>query len=127
MAPLRLRGVRLAIDHVGSYFGSVRDVRQLQPDIIKLDRELITGIDRDTLRHGFGEAMTGIAEQIGAVVIAEGIETDAELAAVTGLGMAAGQGYFLGRPTTRPQDWEKWNIREQDLQSLTDPDSAARS
>ncbi|MGY2745562.1 EAL domain-containing protein [Pseudarthrobacter sp. O4] len=110
LAPLRQRGVRLAIDHAGSYFDSIRHIRHLQPDIIKLDRNLIAGIDTDTLRHAFGEAMVGFAEQLGAALIAEGIETNDELAAVAGLGVTAVQGYFLGRPTTRPQDWAHWNL-----------------
>ncbi|MET3920762.1 EAL domain-containing protein [Arthrobacter sp. UYEF20] len=127
LEPLRRRGVRLAIDHVGSYFASIRHVRQLEPDIIKLDRNLIEGIDTDPLRHAFSEAMTGIAGQIGASVTAEGIETSAELAAVTGLGLTAGQGYFLGRPSTRPQDWDSWSIPAHAFESLTDPDASARS
>ncbi|MET3922513.1 EAL domain-containing protein [Arthrobacter sp. UYEF20] len=110
LAPLRQRGVRLAIDHAGSYFDSIRHIRQLQPDIIKLDRNLIAGIDTDTLRHAFGEAMVGFAEQLGAALIAQGIETNDELAAVAALGVTAVQGYFLGRPTTRPQDWAHWNL-----------------
>ena len=110
LAPLRQRGVRLAIDHAGSYFDSIRHIRQLQPDIIKLDRNIIAGIDTDTLRHAFGEAMVGFAEQLGAGLIAEGIETNDELAAVAVLGVTGVQGYFLGRPTTRPQDWAHWNL-----------------
>jgi EAL domain-containing protein (putative c-di-GMP-specific phosphodiesterase class I) len=110
LAPLRQSGVRLAIDHAGSYFDSIRHIRQLQPDIIKLDRSIIAGIDTDTLRHAFSEAMVGFAEQLGAVLIAAGIETNDELAAVAVLGVTAAQGYFLGRPTTRPQDWAHWNL-----------------
>ena len=110
LAPLRQRGVRLAIDHAGSYFDSIRHIRQLQPDIIKLDRNIIAGIDTDTLRHAFGEAMLGLAEQLEAALIAAGIETNDELAAVAVLGVTAAQGYFLGRPTTRPQDWAHWNL-----------------
>ena len=110
LAPLRQRGVRLAIDHAGSYFDSIRHIRQLQPDIIKLDRTIIAGIDTDTLRHAFSEAMVGLAEQLGAALIAAGIETNDELAAVAVLGVTAAQGYFLGRPTTRPQDWAHWNL-----------------
>ncbi|MCX2747035.1 EAL domain-containing protein [Arthrobacter sp. MI7-26] len=108
LAPLRRRGLRLAIDHAGSFFTSVRQIRHVRPEIIKLDRNLIAGIDTDPLRSSLGEAMVGFAEQIGAIVIAQGIETPEELATVTGLGMTAGQGYFLGRPTTRPADWKEW-------------------
>jgi EAL domain-containing protein (putative c-di-GMP-specific phosphodiesterase class I) len=121
LAPLRQRGIRLAIDHAGSYFDSIRHIRQLQADIIKLDRNLIAGIDTDTLRHAFGEAMVGFAEQLGAALIAAGIETNDELAAVAALGVTAVQGYFLDRPTTRPQDWARWNLP---APSKTGPDSS---
>lgn len=122
LAPLRRNGVRLAVDHAGSYFASMRHIRHLRPDIIKLDRNLIAGIDTDTLRHALGEALVGFAEQIGAVAIAEGIETSAELSAVTDLGMAAGQGYFLGRPTTLRADWNGWNVAGLETHSVTGPD-----
>ncbi|WP_427174670.1 EAL domain-containing protein [Arthrobacter sp. 92] len=109
LAPLRGRGVRLAFDHAGSYFDSLHRIKELQPEIIKLDRSLIAGIDTDTLRHAFVEAMVGFAEQLGAALIAEGIETKDELAAVGALGVSGAQGYFLARPTTRPQDWADWD------------------
>ncbi|MDQ0212641.1 EAL domain-containing protein [Arthrobacter bambusae] len=109
LAPLRAQGLRLAVDHAGSFFTSIRQIRHLRPEIIKLDRNLIAGIDTDTLRSSLGEAMVGFAEQIGATVIAQGIETAGELATATSLGMTAGQGYLLGRPTTRPADWKDWS------------------
>lgn len=55
-----------------------------------------------------GAAMNEFAGHLGAVVVAEGIETKNELAAVTALGLAEGQGYLLGRPSTRPEDWARW-------------------
>jgi EAL domain-containing protein (putative c-di-GMP-specific phosphodiesterase class I) len=127
LLPLRQSGVRLAVDHVGSYFDSIRHVRQLRPEIIKLDRDLVAGIDSDNLRHAFGASMTAFAEQLGAVLIAEGIETDDELAALTGLGVRTGQGYFLGRPSTRPQDWAGWNPAAQGLPTPAEPGGAAPS
>ncbi|WP_235835580.1 sensor domain-containing phosphodiesterase [Arthrobacter terricola] len=108
LAPLRRRGLRLAIDDAGSGYASMRHILQLRPDIIKLDRALIAGIDHDPARQALGAAMVDFAKQIGATIIAEGIENPEELAAVTALGMNAGQGYFLGRPTIRPADWQAW-------------------
>ena len=122
LAPLRHSGVRLAVDHAGSYFASMRHIRHLRPEIIKLDRNLIAGIDTDTMRHALGEALVGFAEQIGAVTVAQGIETCAELEAVTDLGLAAGQGYLLGRPTTLRADWKGWNVAGVDTLSVTGPD-----
>jgi EAL domain-containing protein (putative c-di-GMP-specific phosphodiesterase class I) len=127
LAPLRRRGLRLAIDHVGSYFDSIRHVRNLRPDIIKLDRNLIHGIPTDIHRYALGEAMVWLAEETGAAVIAEGIETSDELAAVTDIGITAGQGYYLGRPTTRPRDWASWNNPARDHQPLVEADSAGPS
>jgi EAL domain-containing protein (putative c-di-GMP-specific phosphodiesterase class I) len=109
LAPLRRRGLRLAVGHLGAYCNSIRHIRQLGPDIVKLDRNLVAGIDGDASRHHLGEALTTFAEQLGAVLIAEGIETPAELAAISGLGITAGHGYFLGRPSLRPRDWAAWN------------------
>ncbi|RNL59169.1 EAL domain-containing protein [Arthrobacter oryzae] len=108
LAPLRRRGVRLAIDHIGSYVASSRHIRELRPDIIKLDRTLVAGIDTDALHYSLCEAIVGFAENIGATVTAQGIETPAELTTVSGAGATAGQGYLLGLPTTRPEDWNRW-------------------
>ena len=108
LEPLRRRGLRTAVDDAGSGFASMRHVLHVRPEIIKLDRTLITGIQDDEGRLALGAAMSEFARRIGATLVAEGIETEAELAAVTGLGMAAGQGFLLGRPTVNELDWENW-------------------
>jgi PAS domain S-box-containing protein len=110
LAPLRRRGLRIAVDDAGSGFASMRHILQLRPDIIKLDRSLIAGIDSDQGQRALGAAMVGFARQIGARLVAEGIESPAELATVTELGMALGQGYYLGRPTIHPADWADWHL-----------------
>jgi EAL domain-containing protein (putative c-di-GMP-specific phosphodiesterase class I) len=124
LAPLRRRGLRLSVDHAGSYVDSIRHIRQIRPDFIKLDRTLIAGIETDTLRQAFGEVMTEFAGQLGAVLIAEGIETREELAAVTSLGVTAGQGYYLGRPTVRHRDWNRWNEPAREFRPLAEADAA---
>ncbi|VXC20118.1 hypothetical protein ARTHRO9AX_220220 [Arthrobacter sp. 9AX] len=55
--------------------------------------------------------MIGLAQEVGAVLAAEGIETEAELAAVIAAGMTAGQGYLLGRPSVHPVDWSAWVLQ----------------
>ncbi|RNL59171.1 EAL domain-containing protein [Arthrobacter oryzae] len=109
LAPLRAEGLRIAVDDAGSGFASMRHVLRIRPDIIKLDRSLIAGIDDDQGRHALGAALLEFARQIGATLVAEGIETPEELAAVAGIGMTAGQGYLIGRPSIHPQDWAAWN------------------
>lgn len=109
LEPLRRVGLRVAVDDAGSGFASMRHILQLRPDIIKLDRVLIAGIDRDHGQRALGAAMVWFAQQIGAQIIAEGIETPAELLTVTQIGMNSAQGYLLGRPTLYPSDWSGWH------------------
>ena len=104
----RNSGLRLAVDDAGAGFASMRHVLQLKPELIKLDRHIIAGIDANTGQRALGAAMVKFAAGIGAGLIAEGIETEQELAMVTELGMNAGQGYLLGRPSVRPEEWEQW-------------------
>jgi EAL domain-containing protein (putative c-di-GMP-specific phosphodiesterase class I) len=102
LAPLRARGVRLAVDDAGSGYAGLHQILRLRPDILKLDMALTRGIDRDPARRALTTAMIAFAEEIGAVLIAEGIETPEELAALRSLGVPWGQGFHLARPTTLP-------------------------
>lgn len=111
LEPLRGRGIRIAIDDAGSGFASMRHVLQIRPDIIKLDRTLISGIDNDHYKDALGAAIVDFANRTGATIVAEGIETHAELEAVTALGMTAGQGYLLGKPSIDPKDWGRWGSK----------------
>jgi EAL domain-containing protein (putative c-di-GMP-specific phosphodiesterase class I)/putative methionine-R-sulfoxide reductase with GAF domain len=95
---LRLVGVRLAIDDTGAGFSSLAHILKLGPDLIKLDRDLTSGIDCDPVRRALAEALVSFAEHTGSQIVAEGIETAEELAALRELGIPYGQGYFLGRP-----------------------------
>ena len=93
-------GVRLAIDDTGAGFASLAHILKLAPDLIKLDRELTSGIDRDPVRCAPGAALVSFASRIGAEIIAEGIETASELEVLRGLGIRYGQGFLLCRPTS---------------------------
>jgi len=96
--PLRSRGLRLAIDDVGAGYASMAHVLHLAPEIIKLDRSLTAGIDRHHHRQSLVDKMRDFAAETGAALLAEGIETQAELDTVRALGVSLGQGYLLGRP-----------------------------
>lgn len=98
LAPLRKAGVRLAVDDAGAGFASLQHIVQLQPDIIKLDIGLTRGVDVDSSRRALTAALTYFAAETGSAIIAEGIETAAELRVLKALGVRNGQGYFLGRP-----------------------------
>ncbi len=95
---LRKTGVRLAIDDAGAGFASLMHILRLAPDFIKLDRQLISGLDTDPARRSLAASLTRFAEESGATIVAEGVETGAELAALEVLGICHAQGFFLGRP-----------------------------
>lgn len=110
LGPLRQRGLRLAVDGSGAGAASRDQILQLVPDIIKLDRNFINGLIHPGEAQSLGLDVVELAEQTGAALSAEGIESQAELAAVTQAGLAAGQGYLLGRPSVHPLDWSAWII-----------------
>jgi PAS domain S-box-containing protein len=106
---LRELGVRLAIDDAGAGYASLRHIVALAPDMIKIDRALVENFDQDRARRALVMAVVMFAMEInGTTVIAEGVETVEELDALRLLGVDAGQGYLLGRPTTSPADWLGW-------------------
>lgn len=95
---LREMGVKLAIDDTGTGFASLSLVLEMAPDIIKLDRRLTDGIDVDPVRRALARSLVSFAAETGARVVAEGIETEAELGVLTDLGVPFGQGHYLERP-----------------------------
>ena len=95
---LRKAGARLAIDDAGAGFASLMHILRLAPDFIKLDRQLISGLDTDPVRRSLAASLTRFAEESGATIVAEGVETGAELAALEVLGIWHAQGFYLGRP-----------------------------
>ena len=102
LAMLREHGARVAVDDAGAGFASLLHALQLSPDFIKLDVALTHGIDNDRSRHALAAGLIGFAAELGANVVAEGIETRAELDALRKLGVRFGQGYFLSAPGPLP-------------------------
>lgn len=109
LQPLRNSGVRIAVDDAGAGFASMRHILELAPDLIKLDRDVIAGIDADPARQALATAMVVFAAGIAAQLVAEGIETPGELATITKMGIHVGQGYLLGRRSLNASDWTGWN------------------
>lgn len=95
---LRAAGVQICIDDVGAGFAGMRHVVELRPDILKVDYALVHGIDADPLRRAAAKAIIDFADQIGAAVIMEGVETAAELRVASELGAEMVQGFLTGRP-----------------------------
>ena len=102
LRPYRDRGLRLAVDDAGAGYASLRHVLAVDPDLIKVDMALTRGADSDLARRTLLAALAGFAEATGCRIVAEGVETDAELQTVARCGIDLVQGYALARPSTTP-------------------------
>jgi EAL domain-containing protein (putative c-di-GMP-specific phosphodiesterase class I) len=100
LAPLRARGMRLAIDDVGAGFSSLRHIVVTAPDVIKLDRSIVTGIAGDPVLGVVAHSLADLAGATGARVVAEGVETAADADALAALGVHLGQGWHFDRAVT---------------------------
>jgi EAL domain-containing protein (putative c-di-GMP-specific phosphodiesterase class I) len=102
LEPLRKRGLRLAVDDAGAGFASLRHILKLKPDVIKLDISLIRNIDIEPDCRAMAAALIRFAEETGSKIVAEGVETLAELEVLRELKVNKVQGYLLGRPRLLP-------------------------
>jgi EAL domain-containing protein (putative c-di-GMP-specific phosphodiesterase class I)/putative methionine-R-sulfoxide reductase with GAF domain len=98
LAPWLALGVRFAVDDTGAGYSSLRHVIELQPDFLKLDRELVREVDRDRNRLALIRAVVAFASEVGTSVIAEGVETQAELDTLREAQVHLVQGFLLARP-----------------------------
>lgn len=98
LAPLRARGLRLAVDDVGAGFSSLRHIVLTSPDVIKLDRSIVHGISTDPVLTTLVGALVDFAHNCSARLVAEGVETAQDASALLALGVDHGQGWHFGRP-----------------------------
>ncbi|MEV6632668.1 EAL domain-containing protein [Actinoplanes sp. NPDC051470] len=101
LAPLRAAGMRLAIDDVGAGFSSLRHIVVTAPDVIKLDRSIVTGLGDDPVLQVLTRSLVDVARVIGAKVVAEGVETGADAAALRAVGVDLGQGWHFDPAVSR--------------------------
>jgi EAL domain-containing protein (putative c-di-GMP-specific phosphodiesterase class I) len=99
---LRRVGFGFAVDDAGAGYASFALIAALRPTVIKIDRDIVSGIARDDAKQALVEAFVSFGRRIGARLLAEGIERRSDLAMVTKLGVDLGQGYLLGRPAAEP-------------------------
>lgn len=99
---LRGMGIRLAVDDAGAGFASPRHVLNLAPEIIKLDMSLTRDVHSDRGRRALAAALISFAAELGSTIVAEGIESRDELAALQTLRVPCGQGHFLAPPGPLP-------------------------
>ena len=94
----RKQGFKTAIDDFGSGYAGLNLLADFQPDLLKLDMELIRGIDQDSVRQVLVDGTLQMCRRLGVDVIAEGVETREELAVLKDMGIQLFQGYLLARP-----------------------------
>jgi len=99
LATLKRRGAMIAIDDVGTGYSGLRQIIELQPQFIKLDRELVAGIDKNEAKRVLVKMLGDLANRLDAWVLAEGIETEAELNSLIQIGVPLGQGFLLAKPS----------------------------
>lgn len=98
LAPLRALGLRIAIDDTGAGYSNMRHILSMEPNLVKLDISLTRGIDRDRKRRALASALIAFARETEVGIVAEGVETSAELLTLQSLGVKRVQGYYLARP-----------------------------
>lgn len=98
----RSAGFAIAMDDLGEGFSSLRLWSALRPDYVKVDKHFVQGVSFDPVKLQFLRSIHDLARRTGALTVAEGIETEADLATLHELGLEFGQGYHLGRPAPTP-------------------------
>jgi EAL domain-containing protein (putative c-di-GMP-specific phosphodiesterase class I) len=100
VAGLREQGIGLGIDDFGAGHSSLQHVLQLEPEVVKLDLALVQGVGECSRRQALVEVMLGFCDKTGTVLVAEGVETTADLSRLAGLGVGYAQGWVLARPAS---------------------------
>ncbi|MCL6448753.1 MAG: GGDEF domain-containing protein [Armatimonadetes bacterium] len=107
----RQNGFLIAIDDAGAGYSSLQAIAEIQPDYIKVDHSLIRDIEKIATKRMLVETFQTFAQKTNSLLIAEGIETEAELACLKKIGIPLGQGYYLARPDYPPPAVEERAIK----------------
>ena len=100
LGELRKKGIQVAIDDFGAGFSNVKYIADLAPDIVKLDRELMSQVHHGSRQFQLLMSIVRLCKDMGARVVAEGIETTEEYVVAEHAGADFCQGYLLGRPAS---------------------------
>jgi len=95
---LKEKGLKLAVDDVGSGFASLDTIAETKPDYVKIDMSLIRDIHTDNIKQSIVEAIVNFCKKTNMITVAEGVEVRDEVEKVLSMGVDAAQGYYLARP-----------------------------
>ena len=109
----RQNGFLIAIDDAGAGYSSLQAIAEIQPDFIKVDQSLVRDIEKTAAKRMLVETFQTFAQKTNSLLIAEGIETEAELVCLKKVGISLGQGYYLAKP-----DYPPPAVTEQATQTL---------
>ncbi len=98
IASYKRMGFTTALDDFGAGYAGLGLLAQFQPDLIKIDMELVRGVASSPARRAIIKALVGLGAEIGIIVLAEGVETEAELLALRAAGIWLYQGYLFAKP-----------------------------
>jgi hypothetical protein len=98
VSALRERGARFALDDVGVGWAGLKQVSDLRPDIVKLDRSLVSGAARDPVRQAIAQMLLDLCSRLGIDLLVEGVESFEELDLFARMGVPLALGYVFGRP-----------------------------
>jgi EAL domain-containing protein (putative c-di-GMP-specific phosphodiesterase class I) len=91
-------GIHLVIDDLGAGYSNLKSIADLEPSVVKLDRQLVAGLDRNWRQQRLVSWVVRLCHDLGARVVGEGVETAGEYLALLDTGAQLGQGYLFARP-----------------------------
>ncbi|MEI9979972.1 MAG: EAL domain-containing protein [Edaphobacter sp.] len=100
--PLFDEGMKLSLDDVGAGFANIRAICELQPHYIKMDRYFIRGIAESVVKRSAVQNFINLASDVGAMLVAEGVEQEEDALALVQMGVRLMQGYLFGKPAAKP-------------------------
>ena len=105
---LKAMGLRVAVDDFGTGYSSLSYLEQLPIDILKIDKSFVWGIGKSRAKEAIVRTIIALAHNLGVTVLAEGVETDAQMRWLRAEGCDLAQGHLLGKPQP-PQVLQKYN------------------
>ena len=95
----RQDGFKIAVDDLGAGYASLESIVEIRPEAVKLDKHIVNGVSKDLYKNSIVKLFVAFCRENGIICVAEGIETKEDFDELIELGVDAGQGYYLCRPT----------------------------